>query len=111
MAKFHGPIGFAVSEETKPGVWTNKITERTYTGDVKPTVRIMQTSDQINDDLNVTDQISIMADAFANENFHAMRYVEYMGALWKVSSVRVERPRLILTLGGVYNGQRPSRHS
>ena len=111
MAKFHGSIGFAVSEETKPGVWTNKIAERTYTGDVKPTVRIMQTADQINDDLNVTDQISIMADAFANENFHAMRYVEYMGALWKVSSVRVERPRLILTLGGVYNGQRPSRNS
>lgn len=111
MAKFYGPIGFAVSKETKPGIWTSEITERKYYGDVVPTVRISPTADQVNDDLNVTDQISIMADGFATENFHSMRYVEYMGAVWKVTTVRVQRPRLILTLGGAYNGQRPHRNA
>lgn len=111
MAKFNGPIGFAVSKETKPGIWTNVITERTYYGETEPGARVFQSADQVNDDLNVTDQISIMADAFANENFHAMRYVEYMGAVWKITTAKVRRPRIILTLGGVYNGPRPPRNT
>ena len=109
MAKFCGVVGFAVTKETKPGVWSNVITERKYYGDVVSNVRRLQSSDQVNDDINVSNRISIMADAFANENFHSMRFVEYMGTVWKVSNVEVQRPRLILTLGGVYNGQRQAR--
>lgn len=106
MAKFCGVVGFAITEETKPGIWTNVITEREYYGDVLSNARRLQTIDQLNDDINVSNRISIVADAFANENFHSMRFVEYMGTVWKVSNVEVQRPRLILTLGGVYNGKR-----
>ena len=109
MAKFCGVVGFAVTKETTPGVWTPTITEREYYGDVLSNVRRLQTIDQLNDDINVSNRISIVADAFATENFHSMRFVEYMGTVWKVSNVEVQRPRLILTLGGVYNGQRQTR--
>lgn len=104
MAKFCGVIGFAVSKETKPGVWTNEIVEREYLGDVIKNNRAWQSSDQANDNLNITDQISVMPDDFAMENSYAMRYVVYLGAKWKIASVSSPRPRLTLTLGGLFNG-------
>ena len=105
MAKFFGPIGFAEQAETTPGVWEEAITERYYYGDLIRNVRRLQSSDKVNDDINVSNEVSIVADPFANENFHSMRYVEFMGAKWKITSVEVQYPRLILTMGGVYNGQ------
>ncbi len=105
MAKFYGAIGYAVTEETKPGVWTEKITERMYYGDLTRNTRKLQSTDQLNDNINVANEISIVADPFANENFHSMKYVEFMGAKWKIISVEVQYPRLILTVGGVYNGE------
>lgn len=104
MAKFYGKIGYAVTTETEPGVWVEQITERSYYGDVIRNVRKLQTSDQVNDDINISNEISIVADPFAYQNFHSMRYVEYMGARWKVQSIEVSYPRLILSVGGVYNG-------
>ena len=105
MAKFYGIIGYAVTEEAKPGVWTEKIIEHAYYGDLTRNTRRLQSADQLNDNIDVANEISIVADPFANENFHSMRYVEFMGAKWKVTSVEVQYPRLILTLGGVYNGK------
>lgn len=105
MAKFFGPIGFATTVEIRPGVWTEKIVERNYRGDVIRNTRRLQTADQVNDDINISNEISIVADPFANGNFHSMRYIGFMGAKWKISSVEVKYPRLILTLGGVWNGQ------
>ena len=105
MAKFFGPIGFAEPAETTPGVWEEAITERYYDGDLIRNVRRLQSSDKVNGDINVSNEVSIVADPFANENFHSMRYVEFMGAKWKITSVEVQYPRLILTMGGVYNGQ------
>lgn len=104
MAKFYGPIGYAVTVETKPGVWEEQITERYYIGDVIRNTRRLQSTDQVNDDVNISNEISILADPFANGNFHAMRYVGFLGAKWKITSVEVQYPRLLLTLGGVYNG-------
>ena len=104
MAKFYGKIGYAMTKETTPGVWVEEIVERSYYGDVIRNIRRLQGSENLNDDINVSNEISIVADAFANQNFHSMRYVEYMGAKWKVSSVEVKYPRLILNMGGVYNG-------
>ena len=104
MGKWFGKIGYAVTEETAPGVWVEQITERTYYGDIIRNTRRLQTSDKLNDDINVSNEISIVADPFARDNFHAMRYIEFMGTRWKVSSVEVQYPRLILSLGGVYNG-------
>ena len=105
MAKFYGKIGFAEMAETAPGVWVENITEREYYGDVNRNIRRLQTGMGLNDDISVSNEISIVADPYANENFHSMRYVRYMGAKWKISSVDVQYPRLILTLGGEYNEQ------
>lgn len=104
MNKFYGKIGYAITKETIPGVWVEQIVERSYYGDVIRNIRRLQSSENLNDDINVSNEISIVADAFANQNFHSMRYVEYMGTKWKVSSIEVKYPRLILSIGGVYNG-------
>ncbi len=105
MAKFFGKIGYGVSQETKPGVWKDVITEREYFGDLLRNTRRLESAAQVNDNINISNEISIVADPFAYENFHSMRYVEFMGAKWKVSNVEVQYPRLILTIGGVYNEQ------
>lgn len=106
MAKWFGVIGFAESVETKPGVWEEQITERKYYGDVMRNTRRLQSTDQLNDDINIANEISIVADPFATNHIYAMRYVEFMGTCWKVSTVDAsQRPRLILSIGGVYNGQ------
>lgn len=105
MAKFFGKIGYSVETETKPGVWVNQITTRDYIGDiVRNASRWNPTSDSINDDLTINNQISIIADPFATENFHSMKYVEWMGTKWKITNVEVQYPRLLLSIGGVYNG-------
>lgn len=104
MAKFYGKIGFADTVEPSPGVWTEKIVERNYFGDIIRNTRRLQSSDQLNDDINISNEISIVADPYANQNFHSMRYVKFMGAKWKITNVEVRYPRLILTVGGVYNG-------
>lgn len=105
MARWYGSVGFAESKETKPGVWTPVITERTYFGEIIQNFRKLESSDQVNDDVNVSNKISIVADPYAEQNFHKIRYAEFMGAKWKVGNVEVQRPRLILTLGGVWNGK------
>lgn len=102
MAKFYGAIGFNETRETTPGVWTEEIVERNYYGDLIRNTRRLQSSEYLNDDINVSNEISIVADPYATQNFHSMRYVAFMGAKWKISNVDVQYPRLILTLGGLY---------
>ena len=104
MAKYFGKVGYAETVETDPGVWEEQITVREYFGDLIRNTRRLESSGNLNDDINIANEISIVADPFAYQNFHAMRYVEYMGAKWKVTSVEVRHPRLILTVGGLYNG-------
>lgn len=104
MAKFYGMIGYSETIEEAPGVWIEQITPRLYFGDLIRDTRSIQAADKINNDINISNNISIIADPFANQNFHSMRYVEYMGAKWKITNVEVQYPRLILTVGGVYNG-------
>ena len=104
MAKWYGSIGYAETVEVRPGVYKDEITELKYSGELLQNSRRLQSSDQLNDDINIANKISIIADPFAYQNFHTMKYVEFMGAKWKISTVEVNRPRLILTIGGVYNG-------
>ena len=104
MARYCGKIGFAETKETKPGVWKDEIVARIYYGDLTRNARRLQSSGNLNDNIVVTNELSIVADPYANENFHAMRYAEFMGVKWKITSVEVQRPRLILSLGEVYNG-------
>nr|DAJ42767.1 MAG TPA: hypothetical protein [Caudoviricetes sp.] len=105
MAKFYGAIGYAETVETTPGVWEEQIVERYYYGDLIRNTRRLQSADQLNDNINVANEISIVADPYARDNFHWMRYVEFQGAEWKISNVEVQYPRLILTIGGLYNGE------
>lgn len=105
MAKFYGTVGFVKTVESTPGVWTEQIVERKYYGNVISRTRSLQ-SNGVNDNINISDEISIVADPFANENYFAIRFVEYMGAKWKVQSISVQFPRLNLSLGGLYNEQK-----
>ena len=98
-------IGFARQKEVRPGVWEDKIIEREYGGDLVRLNRNAQGSQNLNDDLTLSNQISIIADPYANENLFAMRYVTFMGSKWKITSVEVQYPRLILSVGGVWNGE------
>src|SRR5213075_1432742 len=106
MARCYGTIGYGVSEETVPGVWSDEITERAYYGDILNDVRALSASEKVNDDVRMQSRISIVADAFALGNYLQIKYVEWAGSLWTVTSVDADRPRLILSLGGVYNGPR-----
>ena len=104
MAKWYGKIGYAITVETEPGLWEEQIIESSYYGDVTTDRRKRQNSGGVNDDINLSNVISIIADPFANQNLGSMAYVECMGAKWKISDVEIQFPRLILTVGGLYNG-------
>ena len=104
MGKWSGKVGDAVTEETEPGIWEEVITEREYYGDITTDRWKRQNSGEVNDNINLSNVISIVADPFAYQNCSNMIYVEIMGAKWKISDIDVsQRPRLILTVGGVYN--------
>lgn len=103
MAKFHGRVGFATQSETSPGVWEETIVEREIFGDVLNASFGNNQMSEVNDDLRLNNRISIIGNTFAIENFHLMKYVVYAGVKWRISNVEVQFPRLILTIGGIYN--------
>lgn len=103
MAKYWGAIGFVVTEETAPDVWEERIVERNYSGDVLRDRYQWQGAQQVNDNFNVSNRISIVADRFAVSHLHAIRYLTWLGTKWKVKSAEVLRPRLLLEIGDVYN--------
>lgn len=107
MARFHGEVGYVETVETAPGVHEEQPTERTYFGDEVRIARRLQQEDEVNPNVVLQNSISIVADAYANEHIFAIRYVRWQGTLWNVTKVDIQRPRLILTLGGVYNGITP----
>ena len=107
MAKFCGIIGYLITEEsaTSKGIWAPVAIERVYYGDILRNSRRFQFGDKANGDITVSNEISIVADPFAYENFHYIRYVEFMGAKYAVESVEIQYPRMTLTIGGLYNGE------
>jgi|TARA_R110000822_G_scaffold137335_6_gene274782 hypothetical protein len=106
MAKYYGEIGYADPSqvETAPGVWEDVIIEKKAYGDVLRNNRRLNPGENANNEISVGNTISIVADAYAQEHFFAIRYVRWAGTLWTVSTVDVVAPRLNMTLGGVYNG-------
>lgn len=105
MAKFYGKIGYVRTIESEPGIWTEEATEREYYGDIIRNSRNLNSSNEINDSINISNNISVVADPYAKENFQYMRYVIFMGVKWAISNVLIEYPRITLTIGGVYNGK------
>lgn len=108
MAKYYGKIGFAESVETAPDVWRPQIVEYPYYGDILQNYRRLEQDNEVINDVAVSNRVSILADPYARNNFHNMRYICYMNAKWKVTNVEVQYPRLILSIGGEYNGEEPS---
>lgn len=104
MSKWCGKIGFTDTVEYEPGCWDSQIVERTYYGDIISNRWKRQNTGTINDDINLSNQISIVADPYAMNHCSTIAYAEFMGNEWKVSDVEIQYPRLILTIGGVYNG-------
>lgn len=104
MAKFYGKIGYIGTVESEPGYWEEKAIEREYYGDLTRNTSRYQNGGKVNDDIVINNILSIVADPYANKNFQHIRYINWMGAKWKVTNVEVQYPRLILTLGGMYNG-------
>lgn len=108
MTRFYGKVGYVGEQsETFPGsgIWEDvKMEVRNYRGDVIRDTRDLTQTENVHDDISVGNSISIVADAYAYEHIFNMKYVEWMGSFWKVSGVEVQRPRLILRLGGLYNG-------
>lgn len=107
MTKFAGKIGYGHTEETKPGVYEVVITERKAYGDVIRNSYGKENGEKVNNDLTVGNSISIVSDTYASLNASAMRYVQWMGALWIITNVSIEPPRMVLRLGEVYNGPTP----
>lgn len=105
MAKYYGNIGYAIPVESEPGIWEPNIVERPYYGDLIRNTSKFQQSGGVNDDISIANDISIVADPYAKQNFRYMRYAEFMGAKWKITNAEVKHPRIILTVGGVYNGE------
>lgn len=103
MAKFSGVIGFAETEETSPGIWEETIVERSYKGEILRNYVQWNAGDKVNDDLSLNNTFSIVADPYAFAHIGVIRYVKWMGSCWKVTNIELQRPRLILTIGGVYN--------
>ena len=105
MAKYLGTIGFIETTETIPGVWEPTVTQRKYYGEIIDQSRRRDTPTNVNDDITVNVQISILADPYALNHFNSMEFIEYSGSYWKVLVVTPHYPRLTLTLGGLYNGK------
>lgn len=103
MAKWYGKIGYAETVETEPGLWEEQIVEHPYFGDLNSNRWKRQASGGVNDDINLANEISILADPFAVQNCSKMVYADVMGTKWKISEVEIQYPRLILTVGGVWN--------
>ena len=106
MSRFFGPIGFVTHEENPvgSGIWVEVATEKNYRGDVQRNTKRWDSGEHLNDELNIGNTISIVADPYASGNLFAIRYVKWLGSYWKITNVEVQPPRLILSLGGVYNG-------
>lgn len=105
MSKHYGAVGYAELTEDSPGVWVEHITERYCAMEVRKNTRRLESGSGLNDDIDISNEVSILADQYAVQHFHAIRYVSWMGMKWKVKTVEVEHPRLRLTIGGIYNGQ------
>lgn len=103
MAKYCGKVGYVDNVEVESGIYKDIVTEKLYYGDIIKNYTRRNENGQINDDISLNNSISILADPYAYKNFSKMKYVEFMGVKWKINGVEAQHPRLIISLGGLYN--------
>lgn len=104
MPKCSGVIGYTLAVETQPGVWTEDVTEKKYYGDIVRDNRKIVDQGVINNGITISNNISIVSNKFMLENMAFMTYITFMGSKWRISSVDIKPPRIIITIGGLYNG-------
>ena len=104
MSRFRGVVGYSIFEETSKGVFKEEPVEKTYNGDILRMSSSWEKGEGLNDDLRLSNRVSIVGEPFAFQHFSEMKYVILGGAKWKITSVEVAYPRLILSIGGIYNG-------
>lgn len=102
MAKYYGQIGYIETVEKRPGYWVEEIIPHNASGDLIRDTRRLKVSGQLNDNLVVSNIVSIVADPYAREHYYNIRYATLYGTKWKVINIDVAYPRLNLTLGEVY---------
>lgn len=107
MSKWYGKVGYGIMSEVRPGVWEDAIIERSYYGDMTRVASSSEQSESVNNNIQLKHNISIVADAYALQNYTLIKYITIMGVRWVVRSIEVQRPRLELSIGGVYNGPTP----
>lgn len=102
MTRFCGKVGFATTVETAPGVYKQQFVERLYYGDVNRSMRKFEAENKVNDNIGIANELSIVADPYAYENFHAIKYVWFMGQKWKATTIEVQYPRLKIQIGSLF---------
>ena len=105
MTRCSGNIGYALVAETQPGVWTEEVVDKKYYGEVVTDNRKFTDQNQINDNLNISNNISVVSNKFMLDNMSYMKYITFLKSKWKISSVDIKPPRIIITMGGLYKDQ------
>lgn len=104
MARFSGLVGYVTEEETVPGVWGPVEKTRMMKGDVIHQVSRYDKGEKVNDDIVLNHRISLIGDSYSFGNYYNLKWVKMGTIKWKVTSIEIKRPRLIVSLGGVWNG-------
>lgn len=106
MPKYYGKVGYVEHVETEPGIWIEHIVERDYFGDVNRNISRWEGAEKLTDDVKLNNEVSIVADPYALENYYNIRYVTFNNSKWKVSAITVNPPRIVLNMGGLYHEQK-----
>lgn len=104
MAKWAGKIGFAETVKGEDDISRTTIVEQSYKGDVLQNNRKWDDSERINGDFSISNRISVVAKDYMLTHLQYMRYITWQGAKWRITSVSVMYPRVILSIGDLYNG-------
>ena len=110
MAQYSGMLGYVMpAKEDPPGIWKpSAVVEKLGRGDLIGQTINNEDVGGLSDGITINNQLSIIMDPFVNKNLESLKYVILYGTRWEIKSMTINRPRVILTLGGVYNGEYPS---
>lgn len=104
MAKYAGLVGYVSLVESPPGVWNQVSNPKRMRGDIIRQSSSNQNGDKVNSDITLNHRVSLIGDAYSLGNYSDIKWIEIDGKKWEVNSIEIQRPRIIVTLGGVWNG-------
>lgn len=105
MARYSGLVGYVTQEETVPGVWSPVENPRTMKGEIIRQSSTNPDHGKINSDISLNHRVSLWGDAYAFDSYYAIKWIQIDGRKWEVTSVEIKRPRIIVTVGGLWNAQ------